>query len=438
MIGPGGACSVTLVRLRRFSVQGFKNLEQPIVLDDLGPINVLHGANNVGKSNLLQAIELFFRCVALGVSQPEFSLNPQNLPGFPEPRFLFHLERPAPIRLSAIIATQPDEIQVDGFYELITEATIDITITLKPDGLIKCEMKYVSLGEKKVRVGEDRLGNFLSQLVWRSGVSATAPRFALVGVRRDLEQDPVLYGGASAPLAQEMYSCRDSLDRGKRNRWRSFVRAMEELKEITGDGVFEVIRPQTQASLVFDTEGMRIPLTLLGSGVQQIASLLGNALVRNASIVGIEEPELNLRWDLQNKLRSALASIVSEPHGSGGVDQLFITSHSPAFETSDSFWLMEAGPKGPSLSRRPASELPLVLGSAPQHLGLPERAPQAYVTSQGVIRLPPEVLARLRLDKGGGVVFVDTEPRGVRILSNDEYLDELGLVDDAGQADAEH
>ncbi len=176
---------------------------------------------------------------------------------------------------------------------------------------------------------------------------------------------------------------------------------------------------------------MRIPLTLLGSGVQQIASLLGNALVRNASIVGIEEPELNLRWDLQNKLRSALSSIVSEPHGTGGVDQIFITSHSPAFETSDSFWLMEAGPKGPTLSRRPASELPLVLGSAPQHLGLPERAPQAYVTSQGVIRLPPRVIERLRLEKGGGVVFVDTEPHGVRLLTDDDYLDELGLTDDA-------
>lgn len=435
MIGPGGACSVTLVRLRRFSVQGFKNLEQPIVLDDLGPINVLHGANNVGKSNLLQAIELFFRCVVLGISGAEFSLNPQNLPGFPEPRFFFHLERPAPIALSAIIDAQPDEIRVDGIRKPITEVMIDIAIVLKPDGLIKCEIKRALPGMRSL--GDVRWGDFLSQLAWKSGVSTTAPRFALVGVRRDLEQDPVLYGGASAPLAQEMYSCRDSLDRGKRNRWRSFVRAMEELKEITGEGVFEVIRPEAKASLVFDTEGMRIPLTLLGSGVQQIASLLGNALVRNASIVGIEEPELNLRWDLQNKLRSALSSIVSEPHGTGGVDQIFITSHSPAFETSDSFWLMEAGPKGPTLSRRPASELSVVLGSAPQHLSLPERAPQAYVTSQGVIRLPPRVIERLHLDKGGGVVFVDTEPRGVRLLSDDDYLDELGLTDGAGPSDVE-
>ena len=81
------------------------------------------------------------------------------------------------------------------------------------------------------------------------------------------------------------------------------------------------------------------------------------------------------------------------------------------------------------MSRRPASELPLVLGSAPRHLGLPESAAQAYVTSQGVVKLPEDVSARLGVQHGGGVVFVDAEPRGVRILSNDQYLDELGLTD---------
>ena len=98
---------------------------------------------------------------------------------------------------------------------------------------------------------------------------------------------------------------------------------------------------------------------------------------------------------------------------------------------------MEPGPRGPSISRRPASALPAVLGAAPVHLGLPERAPQAYVTTQGVVRLPPRVIEQLHAEKGGGVFFVDGEPRGVRILSNEEYLDELGLADEPGRGDAE-
>ena len=42
------------MRLSSFEVHGFKNLVAPIKLDALEPINVLHGANNVGKSNLMQ------------------------------------------------------------------------------------------------------------------------------------------------------------------------------------------------------------------------------------------------------------------------------------------------------------------------------------------------------------------------------------------------
>src|SRR5262245_45308967 len=52
------------MRLTSFKVQGFKNLVAPVELAELGAINVIHGANNVGKSNVMQAIEVFFRVLA--------------------------------------------------------------------------------------------------------------------------------------------------------------------------------------------------------------------------------------------------------------------------------------------------------------------------------------------------------------------------------------
>lgn len=48
------------MRFLWFEVQGYKNLRAPLRLTDIGRINVLHGDNNVGKSNLLEAIGLFF------------------------------------------------------------------------------------------------------------------------------------------------------------------------------------------------------------------------------------------------------------------------------------------------------------------------------------------------------------------------------------------
>jgi AAA domain, putative AbiEii toxin, Type IV TA system len=439
------------VRLRRFSVVGYKNLTQPIVLDDLGTINPIHGANNVGKSNLLQAMALFFRCVqprvdVVPIRKNHVDLTAETSDLAPDVRSLFNLERPMPILLSGVLDVSLEELAAAGIKGA-TATRVDVEVTIEWDAskaMALSEVTRFRLGDgTDLAPGSDsdkdwpgtlRLAAFVARnLAAREG---PAERFSIVGVYRGLEEDKIR---DSAPLAFEMYDCRDSDDRGRRNRWRAFVRAMEQFRDVTGEGAFEVTFPRDkQARLVFDTEAMRIPFRLLGTGVQQAAAVLGHLLMRNATIVAIEEPELNLRWELQDRLRQALQKLVAEPHAVGGVDQIFLTSHSPVFDTGESFLLMEAGPKGPVVSRCPATELFAVLGSAPRHLGLPapERTPQAYVTGQGVVKLPPHVLERLHLDKGGGVCFLDADPRGVRILTNDDYLDELGLVDGATDADA--
>lgn len=437
-------------------MRGYKNLEQPIVLDDLGPLNVIHGANNVGKSNLLQAIDLFFRCLIWPGGGMPFGENAISgeLLLVPDVRPLFHLERPLPIVLAAVLDIRSEELAAAGIQTdlPVNELDIEISLEWRPPKSARCTFTRIRLADgKDIALPSDptrkqadweRIAPVITFVARNLLVTAgPAQRFALVGVRRSLEEDPIPRDKGPAPLAREMYDCRESLDRARRDRWRAFVRAMGELRDITGEGTFEVTYPRAEdapeARLVFDTETMRIPFGLLGTGVQQVAALLGHVLVRNASIIGIEEPELNLRWSLQNRLREVLKKLTSEPHGKGGVDQVFLTSHSPAFEAGESFWLMEAGPHGPTISRRPVAALPAVLGAAPEHLGLPERAPQAYVTSQGVVRLPPRVIERLHAEKGGGVFFVEDDPRGVRMLSNEEYLDELGVTDDPGQTDAD-
>src|SRR5262245_22034561 len=109
------------MQLRSFKVQGFKNFRQPVVLEDLGPINVLHGANNVGKSNLLQAIELFFVVIGLenslgiplqGMLIPlsDDFLWDKHLPRAE----VFNLEAPVPIQIEAEVETTPEELARAG------------------------------------------------------------------------------------------------------------------------------------------------------------------------------------------------------------------------------------------------------------------------------------------------------------------------------------
>jgi hypothetical protein len=48
------------MRIDSIRVKGFRNFRQPVSLEELTDINVLHGENNTGKSNLIDAIELAF------------------------------------------------------------------------------------------------------------------------------------------------------------------------------------------------------------------------------------------------------------------------------------------------------------------------------------------------------------------------------------------
>ena len=49
-----------------FTVQGFANFIQPVRLGPLEAVNVVYGHNNAGKSNLLRAVELYFRLLGAG------------------------------------------------------------------------------------------------------------------------------------------------------------------------------------------------------------------------------------------------------------------------------------------------------------------------------------------------------------------------------------
>lgn len=49
------------MQLERFAVKGYKNFQREVVMEDMGPVCVIHGENNVGKSNLLEAQFLFLQ-----------------------------------------------------------------------------------------------------------------------------------------------------------------------------------------------------------------------------------------------------------------------------------------------------------------------------------------------------------------------------------------
>ncbi len=174
---------------------------------------------------------------------------------------------------------------------------------------------------------------------------------------------------------------------------------------------------------MLDSGRVRVPVDLLGSGIQQIVALLGQLLMTPATLVGIEEPELNLRYTLQKQLLAAFQEITKSEYGP---EQLFLTSHSPAFEAEETFFAMEYQDGAPALSRKPRALARVYTASRDEEDQYPEMharrpEPVCYVSSEGLVKLPEDVRQTLGVQSGGGVSFIPNKETGrFEIWTTDE------------------
>lgn len=450
------------MRLTRFEVVGFKNLKRRVVLDDLAEFDVIHGENNVGKSNLLQAIDLFFwllgslakrGMLADGTDEGESSAALISDDGAFGMRFhvsesiatqrgyvaddIFNFEEPAAIEMLAECKIEPDDCSRAGItLPAKTTFRLEMRCARSHRGCLDAELR---VPDSDVTGAEWRAVRFFVSLLVnnfnvRTDVRAhgcilvdTHRRVAAIDVseahgelRRTIPRDLLL----------GLYDAKESVEPGLFQRWELFERAMNSLGSIVGDGHFVITynRNHGRAYLAVQRGRLRTPIDSMGSGVQQIASLLARVLLANSAIVVLEEPELNLRYEMQIKLRDMLRNIVE----SGiGPRQIIVTSHSPAFEVGPTFFAMRMSDAGPVIERRSAEEAMAFL----QVVGVQrpmDRGAYGYVSSDGLLRLSDDVRAKLGVEHGGGVVVLKrTGHEYVEILTNEQFM---GLMRGEGEA----
>jgi hypothetical protein len=447
---------ISPMRLQRFRVSGFKNLRQPVELDRLGPINVIHGENNVGKSNLLQAMDLFFHLLrgqgAMLVQPIPFTLGTGPYPAIE----IFNLEAPQPIEMEASFLVGAEDLAA---AEMIPPAGVDAT---DMDIALRIERDNLRSGARSSSISKFRLFDQdvdlrvqpqdlvrLIEHVTRVQLpqeQRTASRYVLIGTDRrvrDAVQPPQgRPSGADKesrnslipdPLLLSLYDAKESFEPLRYKRWELFVAVMQEFEDIMGKGTLVATfdRRTNQANLALQTEKARIPISLQGSGVQQLVALLGYLLMSDAAIVAIEEPELNLRFDLQRRLRDALEKITASP---AGPTQIFLASHSPAFETGECFYAMRATDSGPIVELRKIEEAPLFTSHALENYLPGGTAPLSYVSSDGLVQVPAPIRKELGLEHGGGVVILKRENAPyVEFLTNEQFLDLMQGGKDAEQ-----
>lgn len=397
------------MRLTSFRVSGYKNFKAALRLEDIDRFTVIHGDNNVGKSNLVEAMALFFLLLDAeegpsgGVaSSYERRADADNARSFGyfieqgiEPNDIFPLDNTGePIRFHAEIAAD------DGARQAVS-------IELRR---VEGALTWTSTPERSKR-------------------AMRAPRFALLRADRTLLS---IAGAGSAPTHREplpkelglmLFDGQEAEPGSKeRERFLHFLQSLDSFRHLLGDGGWRVRydRRAESADLVFESGVRRTPLRLMGSGVHQIINIAARLSLIGADIVAIEEPELNLRYDAQLHLRDMLERLAG---GVNGPAQIFMTSHSPAFELTETFFSMRPSEGGPALERRPNSEARRILALEVEEPKKGASAPISYVTTEGLVRIPDKVRRALSLSEGGLVVFVPAKDGHYQMLTTTQFWD---------------
>jgi hypothetical protein len=450
------------MRLQQFEIQGYKNLRSVVRLDDLGGFNVLHGDNNVGKSNLLESIGLLFSLletirddVVGNVSRAE-SFARRSPPGEPSeaesvrystvrsfaylakrgfpPNEIFNLQDVQPIRIRASILLEPKDLSDGDPAHWTTPLEVTMRLERRENELL------IVLANLQWADGTD-VANEDATTLWRLldllGPSRRGedlhPRFVLVRADRTVAGEPLPTGEGTAPLSTRealppdlgiaLYDAENATDPIVQRRFARFLKALEGFQDILGPGTWRMHydRKAERAEPIFHGSAGRVPLRLMGSGIQQVVSLIARLVMIRADIVSLEEPELNLRYTTQLRLREVLSALVRD---AAAPSQLLVTSHSGAFETEEMFYAMLRSPDGPRVERRHRRDAARF--THPEANVPPEgvRAPLSYVTSEGLVLIPEEVRKVLGLEHGGAVTFVPEKTAGhYRMLTDAQFLD---------------
>lgn len=456
------------MRLLSFEVEGFKNFRRRLVLRDLDTVNIIHGENGVGKSNLLQAIQLFFAIPKFtgGIPNAEEeerlakrvrSIEMDQIVRFgaEEQRDFFDLNEPKPILLAAVLELKREDFAQAGVPPVPWMGSGDESVQvylgyrLSLERGIQCRLEGDNeTGKLNAESGMDMpsaqqwvvsaaiqwmLGNIREgsgRANEESHEAELIPRMKILDTKRLQKMDV-------SGLASDLHRLKESRKQRDKQVWRRFVEGMKSFKHILGEGEIQVHKPsESEAGFSFEPADGRelIPYHLLGTGTHQLICFVGQLLTLRSSFVGIEEPEMNLKPNNQRILSGILRDMIGKP---GAPSQIFMTSHSEELEQEHEFYYIKKEHPGddPIVERLPFDRAQSILSRSPAAQQEPVKgAVQCYVSMDGATRIPKAVMERVGIPNGGGVMYLRELDGKTLLLSDADYVKEIGFSDDGNSS----
>lgn len=363
------------MRITAFWAKGYRSLAD-VHLEGLGPFNVFYGRNGAGKSNILAAMRTLFGLLAWR-SGPTHDFEEPKRPfsyiltaAWPllHSRDQSQVQRKETLMLGARIAWNEADHSADDIWPQGEELALEVTYDWFRQTLAISTLEWVPPG--MLPRGRTAGVTPTSKARVQSLVHIIATRlYALIDAERTLRFElltPPQQNDVSALLA--VGKLKEGLFRASTHPNPIVRRRFKQLQELlTGSPLhrppFELVHdPQTNfvelmestsSSVQHPTE---VPLDLAGLGIAQIYSILGQALLRDARAVAIEEPEAHLHAPSSGiHLRQLLERLVTE----GYIDQLFIATHSNLFDLdSTGYYDVSLDERGATrVERKPLSEI---------------------------------------------------------------------------------
>jgi hypothetical protein len=308
------------LKISTFKVDNYRSLRQ-VSLDKLGNLNLLIGKNSGGKSNILEAMSLFFS---------EFEPVKGTTTGLNE--YFWYKGSTKPIAFEATLELEGDMVpglsaEDQAFLGTVfgeaLPPTLKITRSLlnaqgawKTDSivwgtttLVKDDVPQLSPNLKIDSPTLDRILRIVSTLVKN--------KYRLVGTGRDAKGgDRFRTTLLDENTQSRLWTLQQSTSAQDEERYGEFEGTFSDLTSFRLD--------PAQTRLMVKKDNKRFPLGLEGGGTQGTANLLFTALVESddSTILGIEEPESHGHPGLQRRLCREIEKIALDR-------QIFITTHSP-------------------------------------------------------------------------------------------------------------
>ena len=290
--------------IKQLTIQNFKRFKHKTVLD-LSPITVLLGANNSGKSTVLQALSIFSYCL-------EVTRKKKN------GGYILDTRTIGPDEFGALPVPSPNDLWPDGK----PTGAIHIGVEFDDGAKIAFDFKlaYNRFSITPTVSGNVALhldGSKIRHVPIHSGL-ALREEYLMAPARAERMRE-LRHGSVIRNLLWD-------LKENSKDRWKKLIVILDQLYPAAKlDVKFDADVDRFITSIYNDTALAKpLDLVVAGTGFQQVLQIFSSVLTQGSGLVLLDEPDAHLHARLQVELMRVFESLAADD----GI-QFLMATHSP-------------------------------------------------------------------------------------------------------------